>query len=296
MNPLAPVNPKLVDVFPKFHDGYPAVLAAEDTPDMLRDACGDAAVSFPDSMWIEPREWKERAEYNTENNLWGVNFVDRFTHQGNSHECSTHALTRIAEAARNRARGIKFPEGPKKGFRYPASATSGSVWLAPLSIYAEANPSVRGGSNIQHCLRIAQKRGFLPEPMQPAEYNFRHTLVGTAGGRGSFNQSAGSWVGLRNFPAGFTETSNWFRPTEVIVGMTWEQGICVLLHGLGLEYGRKGHAVPPLFWNATSNVVGYVDSYERILYDSISTFKSSIRGAICIVSMTHPNDWSNPVG
>ncbi len=55
------IDPRLIDVFPiNGHDGYPAELAAEDTPDALRDACGSASREFPKALWIEPRDWGRR--------------------------------------------------------------------------------------------------------------------------------------------------------------------------------------------------------------------------------------------
>lgn len=293
---FAEVDPKLVDVFFDEHDGYPDELAAEDTPDVLSDVCGDALIEFPKSWWIEPKDREDFARENDKNKTWGINYLDRFTNQHPTHECTCHMLRAEAEAARNRARAIRFLEGPKKDFRYEESAMSGSVWLSPLSIYAEANPNKWGGANCRQVLEIARRRGFLPEKIQPHEYNFEHMLQGTTG-KGNSNQSSGSWVALRNFPDGWEDTARWFKPREVIVTTDWEKALCMLLRGQVLGYGRKGHAVPPAKWNVASNAFGYVDSYNRVLYDSFATFKAACRqGVHCIVSMTTPDDWLKPVG
>lgn len=290
-----PIDKNLIDVFPVEHDGYPDILAAEDTPDALFSACGDAARAFPQSLWVPANERKEMAEENDRNKTWGYHRLDRMTHQGNSHECSAHAVTRSAECAWNRQRGIIYPEGPKKEARYEESKL-GSVWFSPLSLYIESNPRRWGGSNIAYNMNIAQRRGFLPDKTQPTDYGLRHTLHGTAGGRSSMNQSDGPWVSLKNLPSGWQETAKHFRPLEVVIVEDWEQALSLLLHGYVLAYGRRGHAIPPSFWDHKEDVVGIVDSYLRITYDSMSTFRSASRGAVCIMTMTTPDDWAKPAG
>jgi hypothetical protein len=171
------------------------------------------------------------------------------------------------------------------------------VWLAPLSVYAEANPNVRGGAGCVQVLDIACRRGMLPEKEQPFDYKFKHAIQGTAGGTSAKNQSVGSWLRLSDFPAGWNETAKWFKPKEVIVTTDPEAALCMLLHGLVLGYGRNGHAVPPAFYNFASKAVGYVDSYNRVLYDSWGTFASACRGGVsAVLSMTTPDDWMNPAG
>lgn len=300
---FAPLNPALVDApspeiihSPDGHSGYPENVAAEDNADAMREACGATSREFPQSMWIEPRDWKDKAAENDKYKTWGVNYLDRFTHQGNSHECTSHALRAVAEAARNRQRGIIFPDGPQKDRRYEESQ-QGSVWLSPLSIYSEANPGQWGGAGCVQVLNIACRRGFLPEKVQPREYGFKHTLVGSAGGTAAMNQSVGSWVRLSNFPENWEDTAKWLMPEETIVVTEWEKAVCLLLHGCVLEYGRSGHAIPPAIWNVNESAAGYVDSYNRILYDSLGTFKSACRsGVFTIVSMRAPDDWLKPAG
>lgn len=292
---FAPINPADVDVFDANHDGYPDDLAAADTPDAMRDACGDAARDFPDSWWIEPKDWADAARDNDKNKTWGINYLDRFTHQGNSHECTCHALRAVFEAARNKQRGIIFPDGPQIDRRYPESAL-GSVWVAPNSIYAEANPGRWGGAGCQQVLEISCRRGFLPEKVQPREYGFKHAINGTAGGTRAINQSVGDWIAVREFPPGWQETGKWLMPKEVVFPDSWEQAVCILLRGHVLEYGRSGHAVPPAFWSVAEQKAGYVDSYNRVLYDSLGTFKSASRGCFTIATVVAPDDWLKPAG
>ena len=149
MNSFDQINPALIDVPPPpardGHNGYPADKAAGDTADALREACGSASRDFPKALWIEQKDWKDKAAENDKNKTWPLNYIDRFTHQGGSHECTSHSLRAVAEGCRNKQRGIIFPDGPKATFRYEESK-QGSVWLSPISIYAEANPGQWGGA------------------------------------------------------------------------------------------------------------------------------------------------------
>jgi hypothetical protein len=289
------VDPRLIDyVLPK-HDGYPAKLAVGDTPDVLRDVCGAASREFPKHLWIEPNLWAEKAKENDELHTWPMNYIDRYTNQSPTHECTCHSLSRAAEGARNRQRGILFPEGPKKGFRYEESEKFDSVWLSPLSVYSEANPQMWGGAGIRQVLEIAVRRGFLPETVQPKDYKFKHAIHGTTGA-GGLNQASGRWIRVSNFPAGWQDTAKWFRPQEVIFPDSWEQAVCLVLHGYFVCVGRNGHAIPWGLWNPVSKVMAYPDSYDVTRYDSLSTVKRAWQGSFAIASMTTPDDWRFPAG
>ena len=288
------IDPKLIDVFPADgHDGYPDHLAAEDTDDALRDVCGSTAREFPDALWIEPRDWADRASDNDKYKTWPLNFIDRFTNQNPSHSCTCHSLRANFEAARNRARGVIYEGGPKKDFRYPDSAAFGSVWLSTLSVYAEANPREWGGASVREVLEIAVRRGMLPDTIQPKEYGFRHALQGT-NGEGNLNQSGGRWVPVSRFPEGWEETARMFRPLEVIFPSSYEQAVCLVLHGMCVSVGRNGHAVPWARWIADQRLLAYPDSYDIIRYDSERTARSAWRGSFAIATVTSPDDWSRP--
>lgn len=295
MNSFAPVDPDLIDFVLPHHDGYPDELAAEDTQDAIRDVCGSAARDFPKSMWIEPKDWADKARDNDKYHLWPMNYIDRYTNQNPTHECTCHSLSRNAEGARNRQRGVNFPDGPKKGFRYTESAEYGSVWLSPLSVYAEANPRQWGGANVRQVMEIACRRGMLPEKIQPRDYGFKHTLQGTTG-NGNSNQSRGPWVSVGNFPDGWKETAAWFKPQEVIFPGSWEEAVCLVLNGLFVSVGRNGHAVPWAQWNPTQQVMAYPDSYDVTRYDSLRTVKGAWGGSFAIATMTTPDDWLKPAG
>lgn len=302
MSSFDEVNPALVDspspeiaLSPDGHTGYPREIASGDTIDSMKGACGDAASDFPAGLWIEPKDWADKASDNDKHKTWPINYIDRFTNQNPTHECTTHALRAVAEGCRNRQRGIIFPDGPKKGFRYEESKL-GSVWLAPLSIYAEANPGQWGGAGCTQVLNIACRRGFLPEKIQPRDdYGLKHQIQGTTGA-GGINQSSGDWLRLRDFPAGWEETAKHFKPQEVIFTTTWEQVVCLILHGYLVEVGRSGHAIPYAFWNVKDSVMGYIDSYDFIRYDSKRTVQGCSNGAFTIASMSTPDDWLKPAG
>lgn len=292
MNSFDLPNPKLVDVRLPSHDGYPDDLKAADTIDALKGCCGAATREFPQELWIEPQYWKDKASDNDKYHTWGMNYIDRFTNQNPTHECTCHSLRANFEAARNRQRGIIFPDGPKVDFRYDNS-TKGSVWVSPNSVYAEANPRQWGGAGIIQVLEIAVRRGMLPEKIQPHEYGFKHAIQGTTG-KGGKNQSSGPWLSVSQFPAGWQETAATLMPLEIIIPDSYEQSVCLLLHGRVVSVGRSGHAVPWSMWMASNGSAAYADSYDVVRYDSQGTVKSAWSGSFSIATVTTPDDWSNP--
>jgi hypothetical protein len=290
---FAPIDPKTLDVVLPEHDGYPDDIAAGDTRDVLRDACGSASREFPSALWIEPRDWAEAARQNDKYQTWPINWMDRFTNQSPTDECTCHSLRACVEAARNKQRSI-IVGPPKAGERLPVSSKSASVWLSPLSVYAEANPRKSGGAGVRQVLEIATRRGMLPETIQPSEYGFRHAIVGTTG-RGGINQASGDWVSVSRFPDGWQETAKHFRPLEVVFPETWEQAVCLVLHGYAVSVGRSGHCIPYSVWNATEQRMGYVDSYDVERWDSLGTVRGcAASGSFAILSTTVPDDWSKP--
>lgn len=297
------IDPSLIDVVLPEESGYPAELAADDNRESLMMAADDAGAlvtAFPDSMWIERRDWAERARENKENKTRAFDYVDRFTNQGGgsgirgTHECTTHSETRAAEGCYNRARRIAVgPPVPRTKLEVPAGASP--VWLSPLSIYAEANPNQWGGASVRGVLNIAARRGFLPDKIQPRDYGFKHTLHGTCG-VGNVTQSRGPWVPVSRFPEGWQETAKNHRPIEFIFPESFEQAVCLILHGFFVCVGRDGHAVPWGDVNMEQSVIPYLDSYDVVRYDSFNRAKAAIRngGSFSIVSMTTPDDWDKP--
>ena len=294
MNSFDQVSPALIDVRFPHHDGYPVEMQAGDTRDVLKDVCGAAARDFPQELWIEPKDWEDKARENDKHHTWGMNYIDRFTNQNPTHECTCHSLRANFEAARNRQRGIIYPEGPKADFRY-ANSTKGSVWVSPNSVYAEANPGQWGGANVRQVLEIACRRGMLPEKIQPHEYGFKHAMQGTTG-KGGKNQSSGPWLPVSKFPEGWQATASQFVPLEVIFPDSYEQAVCLLLHGRVVSVGRSGHAVPWAMWMASNGGAAYPDSYDVVRYDSKGTLRSAWGGSFSIATVTAPDDWANPAG
>ena len=296
------IDPKLIDVVLPFESGYPPELAAQDTREALWDCCGDAATDFPDSMWIEPKEWDAIAAENDRLKTWPIDYLDRFTHQGAgdgrpaTHECTTHALRAGFEGCRNRQ--LSLAAGPPVLDQVPTlSKTHGSVWVSCLSIYSEANPRIRGGANVRQVMEIASRRGFLPDKIQPRDYGFKHTLTGT-NGKGNATQSGGDWVALSKFPAGWQETARHFRPLEVIFPSSYEETMCCVLNGLFVCVGRQGHSIPygRLVKDNGQTLMQYPDSYNLFRYDSLRTVKSTVGGSYAIASVTLPDDRLKPAG
>lgn len=304
-----PIDQSLLDVVLPEGSGYPEDLAKGDTREVLSDVCqasGIIVTEFPSSMWIDRKDWAERAAFLKENKMRAIDYLDRFTNQGSgtnplngrrgysTHECTCHSLRACMEACWNRQRRISL-EGPTSDRRTLATANSHSVWLSPLSVYAIANPRQWGGASIRGVVKIAGERGMLPETIQPRDYKFKHTLHGTCGG-GNYRQSSGEWVRLRDFPDGCEETSMNFRPLEVIFPDDAEQLVCLILNSHMVGVGRSGHAVPLGEWHDDDEAAGYPDSYNVMRYDSFRKMRGYAGGAFAIVSCTQPDDYDNPAG
>jgi len=294
VNSFSAIDPKLIDVTLPDDTGYGPAVSGGDTPDALRMCAGETAREFPKSLWIEPKDWADKARDNDKYNTWPMNYVDRFTNQDPSHECVYHSLTRGMEACRNRQRGVSYP-GPKKGHRYEESGKFGAVWMSPLSGYAEVQPRQWGGANVRQSLELCVRRGLLPDKIQPYDYGFKHSLQGTSG-RGCNNQSGGGWIPLSQFPAGWQETAKHFRVLEAIFPDSWEQAVCLVMHGMCVHVGRNGHAIPWAQWHASQEAMAYPDSYEIVRYDSKRTVQSAWRGSFAIATVSAPDDWAKPAG
>lgn len=291
------IDPSLIDVAFEDHDGYPAEIQSGDTKDALMCAAKDAgakAYDFPSHLWIEPKDWPDVAAENDKYHTWPIDYIDRFTNQNPTHECTTHAFRTVFEAARNRQRRIAIgPPVPDK--RLDISAKSSSVWISPLSLYSEANPGQWGGAGVVQILNIAAKRGCLPDKIQPRDWGFKHYLHGTCG-EGGINQSNGRWTSVSNFPDGWKETAKLLKPLEYIFPGSWEETVCLVLHGFAVGVGRSGHSIPYCKWVADKKLMQYPDSYDVFRYDSASSIRATVGGSYAIVSTTVPDDWEKPAG
>lgn len=292
---FAPIDPKLVDVTLPDHDGYPDELAAGDTPDVLWDVCGSASRRMPDALRIPQSQWRAVAAENDRLKTWPMNYIDRYTNQVPTHECTNHSHTRAMEGCRNRQRSISFADGPKKEFRYPDSAEFNSVWFSAMFPYNFANPRIRGGAAIRTILEYSCQYGMMPDHKQPKDYGFKHTMPGTMGG-GNLNQSRGDWVSKANMPDGWQETAKHFKALEIIFPESWEDAVSLVLNGLFVCVGRNGHAIPWGQWLPDRQVMAYPDSYNVTRYDSLRTVQSAWRGSYAVATVVTPDDWSKPAG
>jgi hypothetical protein len=294
LNLFDKIDPALLDVTLPTDSGYSDELKAGDTVDVLRDVCGSASRDFPSELWIEPKDWPDAVREAEKNRTMAIHYVDRFTNQNPTHECTCHSLRTNFEAAWNRQK-LAGIGPPRIDERLEDSAKFGSVWVSPLSIYAEANPGQWGGAGVRQVLEIALRRGFLPDKIQPREYGFKHVLHGTTG-EGGKNQSSGQWVSVSRFPSGWEQTAMHLRPDEVIFVDSWEQAVCLVIHGYPYSVGRRGHAIPWTHWSPTNRAMGYVDSYDVIRWDSESTVRSAWEGGFTIATVVTPDDWNDPAG
>lgn len=303
-------DPSLIDVvLPLDEQGYPEEQMLADREDgVLWDFCGAASRRMPESLRIEPRDWADRARENDKNGTWPTNYRDRYTNQGpgngkrGTHECTCHSFDENFSIARNRARAIRFADGPKKDFRYEESTTSGSVWGSPQSLYCRVNPKTRrnptqrGGAGVRQVLEVACREGYLPDTIQPRDYGFKHAIHGTSGA-GGLNQSSGPYISPDDLPEGWEETAKLLMPLEVIFPESLEDAVSLILWGYAVAVGRNGHAIS---WSRLqfrgNDLIGapYNDSYDRTLMDSLSLMRSAWRGSFAIATVVEPNDWLNP--
>jgi len=273
--------------------GYSDKLKAGDTRDVLFDMCGAASRDFPKALWIEPKDWADKARDNDTYHTWGMNYVTHYTAQNPTHECTAHSLVTNVMACRNRLRSIIYTDGPKAGYVYAESSQFGDVWLSPLSVYNEANPRRWGGAGVRQVLEIATRRGILPDKLQPIDYGFEHSLTGTSG-EGNKSQSGGQWVSVAQMPSGWEATAMLFKPDEVIFPESYEQAVCLVLHGMLVSVGRNGHAIPWAKYMARDGSMLYPDSYNVTRVDSSRTVKYAWQGAFAVASVTIPDDWMKP--
>ena len=266
-----------VDWSPKDPSGYNEKWAARDTNDALAMMAGSR--EFPEHLRIDEKDWKDCASDNDKYGTWPVNYSSRYTNQSPTHECTCHSLIQNFEIAWNRQQASK----------------NNPVWMSPLSVYAEANPRIRGGSYVMKVLEIAIARGILPENNGPKgngtqKDKFEHTLYQTAGNNG------GKWVAVSNFPSGWRDTAKHFRPLEIFNITTWREHVMAILQGYCVSNGRAGHAIPhvKIEWKGGKLHSMYRDSYDVDRYDSVNYIKKGVGGAFCIATTTIPDDWNNP--
>lgn len=266
---------------PKTPTGYSDEMSRGDTVETYAAA---GFIDFPDELYIDPKDWEDAARDNDKYGNWAEDRCNRFTNQSPTHECTTHCFIQCAETTWNMQRG----------------SMDSQVWFSPLSLYAEANPRQWGGAMVREIVRIAMRRGVLPEHNGPAgpgtqKRIFQHTLNCSSG---NSRRDGGPWVSLRNFPRGWENTSQHFRPEKVINVKNWQQHFMLLLRGYAVGNGRDWHSIPHVR-AVKRNGVWYSkarDSYDRSIYDSVNQVRKGVDSAYAIASMKRPDDWKKPAG
>lgn len=273
------VEPSLIDV-PHVNDG------------MLPDGYGEdelfsaGAVRFPDSLRIPKSDWDDWINEGEKHKSHARDFSSRFTHQGNSHECVCHASCQSFEIAYNR----QF------------AGTKHAVYFSPLALYTRITGGKQwGGSNVMSALRELMNRGAIPEHDGPEwlggkggqAKRFKYTVHQTAG-RAEDHWLTKGWIRESQFADGWEGTGRHFR---VIEAFTIPDGVAhfsAMLRGLCVVNGRNGHSIPhadPVKSDGRY-LSGYLDSYNRILYDSERLWG----GGYAINVVTAPDDPLRPAG
>lgn len=265
--------------------GYNEDKAAEDSVESFAAA---GFVDFPDHLWIEPKDWEDYARENDKYQNWARDYSNRFTNQSPTTECTCHCLLQCCESRYNKQRG---------------AITQDAVWFSALGIYEEADPSGRSGASVVGVLKIAMRRGMVPEYDGPAgpgtqKSKYKFTRPGTRGKGNATQSGEGDWLSFSRYPDSFTDTSRHFKPLEIINVDSWEQHFCLLLRGYAVGNGRSGHSIPHMRAVKRDGVwySEYKDSYDTFRYDSISYVRNGVGAAYSIASFTQPDDWAKPAG
>jgi hypothetical protein len=287
-------NDAILDPKYNIETGYTG-FEAEDTVESFKAA---GFVDFPTKYWIDEKDWDDAARMCDKYGTWPEDYSNRFTNQGggtnptdgtrgiSTHECTCHNLVQCAEIAWNKQTQDK----------------SKAVYFSPLGTYEEANPRIRGGASVRGVLKIAMRRGLVPEhngPKGPGTQRemFKFTRAGTMG-KGNEQQSRGDWLAYRNYPAGHENTSRHFRPLEIINISDWRQVFCLIFHGIAVGDGADGHSLckTKAKKDGRSWVGVAKDSYDRYVLHSIARIKRGVNASYAIASITRPDDWAKPAG
>lgn len=271
----------------------PAIIDVAFQPDGMNadgysefDLCAAGAVNFPDSLVIPRSEWDHWISENDKHKSSGFDYSARWTHQGNSHECVSHASIQSFEIAYNRQfAGLKY-----------------AFYGSPVALYTRITGGRQwGGSNVNDALREMMARGVIPEHDGPdwlggkggQAKRFKATVQQTAG-RTEEHWPTKGWITERQFPQGWEQTSRHFRVLEAFYIGSREQHFSALLHGYGIVNGRSGHSICHCKCVKSNGkyLSMYRDSYNRDLYDS----EGMTGGGYAIAVVTSPDDPTKPAG
>lgn len=274
------IDPKLIDVHFKpdgmREDGYSEA-----------DLFAAGAIDFPDKLRIKKgSEWDDRIAEQDLHKSSGFDYSARWTHQGNSHECVSHASIQCFETAYNR----QFA-----GTRY-------AFYGSPLSLYTRITGGRQwGGSNVNDALREMMARGVLPEHDGPEwlggkggqAKRFKAT-VHQSSGRSEDHWPTKGWIRESEFADGWEQTARHFRVLEAFYIPDKEAHFSALLHGLTIVNGRSGHSIChcKVVKSDGRYMSKYRDSYNRDLFDS----EGMTGGGYAISVVTTPAEPTKPAG
>lgn len=273
------INPKLIDVAHVFDgmnpEGYNEF-----------DLCAAGAITFPDKLRVPRSEWDDRMAEQAKHKSSAFDFSGRWTHQGNSHECVSHASIQAFEIRYNfQLAGIEY-----------------TFYGSPEALYTRITGGRQwGGSNVNDALRELIARGVIPEHDGPAwlggkggqAKRFKYTVQQTSG-RSEDHWPTNGWITEREFAAGWEQTARHFRVLEAFWIPDREAHFSALFHRMPVVNGRSGHSIchVKVTKDGSRYLSMYRDSYNRDLYDS----EGMTGNGYAIASVTMPDDPTKPAG
>jgi hypothetical protein len=273
------IDPKLIDV--AFQpDGMNATGFNE------ADMCAAGAVVFPDHLRVPRSEWDDRINEQDKHKSSALDFSARWTHQGNSHECVSHASIQCFEIAYNRQLG----------------GIAHAFYGSPVALYTRITGGRQwGGSNVNDALREMMARGVIPEHDGPEwlggkggqAKRFKHTVHQTSG-RSEEHWPTKGWITPSGLPQGWEATAKHFRVLEAYWIPDREAHFSAMFHEWAIVNGRSGHSichVKPVKSNG-KYLSKYRDSYNRDLFDS----EGMTGNGYCVAVVTGPDDPAKPAG
>lgn len=248
--------------------------------------CAGGATRFPDKFRVPRSEWDDRIRDLEKNNASAIDFSARYTHQGNSHECVSHASVQCFEIMYNRQLGLNH-----------------AVYFSPVALYTRITGGRQwGGSVVMDALREAMNVGMIPEHDGPdwlggknGQYQRFKATVHQTSGRSEPQWPTKGWIRERDFPPAWKDTARHFRVLEAFTIPDREAHMSALLRGWAIVNGRNGHSI--CHCEAVKDSRGrylskYRDSYNRDLYDT----ESLLGGGYCVRLVTQPDDPTRPAG
>jgi hypothetical protein len=273
------VDPKLIDVSFEFDgmlpDGYSE-----------SDLFAAGAEPFPDSMRVDRKYYDDAINKLVQTRSSAKNFVARLFHQGNSHECVSHASSQAVEIVWNRQLG----------------GILRALYLSPLALYTRITGGRQwGGSNVMDALREMMSRGMIPEHDGPEWLggkggqvkHFKATVQQTSG-RSEDHWPTKGFITPSKLPVDWQLTSRHVRVLKAYTIPDDNAHFSALFHTWPVVNGRSGHSICHCNPVKSSGryLSEYADSYSVYRMDS----EGMTGGGYCIVDVTTPDDPKRPAG